>query len=42
MPVATIPLGPNEEAKDIEMDAISQTKLIQDARQRGTALDSKS
>ena len=42
MPVATIPLGPHEESKDIEMDAISQTKLIQDSRQMGDALDGKS
>ena len=41
-PLVTLPLGPNEENKDIEMDAISQTRLIQDSRQRGTGLDSKS
>ena len=42
VPVTNIPLGPHEEAKDIEMDAISQTRLIQDSRQRGTALEGKS
>ena len=42
VPLATLPLGPNEESKDIEMDAISQTRLIQDSLQRGTTLDSKS
>ena len=41
-PLVTLPLGPHEESKDIEMDAISQTKLIQNSRQRGTALEGKS
>ena len=31
-PLVTLPLGPHEESKDIEMDAISQTRLIQDSR----------
>ena len=41
-PLVTLPLGPNEESKDIEMDAISQTRLIQDSRQMSDALDGKS
>ena len=41
-PLATLPLGPHEESKDIEMDAISQTRLIQNSRQRGNALEGKS
>ena len=41
-PLVTLPLGPNEESKDIEMDAISQIRSIQDSRERGTTLEGKS